>query len=212
MNSDDHSPKNILNEFMAAMTNYDATNEGQDGFKPSLEHGQYIIHFLWAVGRELIDPVTYVVATDAISKTWSSRLHRSHIISNLPYHELTERHHTTTETRDRLADGFTDVAEILREQKNMQRERDAEKQKGFKKLAEQTQQMILFATSTNGETVSEKPNELYDKFLKKTTVGAAASEFRNYIKKSRARKFVPAQSLVTAIHQGNLLWLQDDIQ
>jgi hypothetical protein len=126
-----------------------------------------LFHTLWAFTQSTDETkaITHPprsVCTDNKASTWNTQLHNNHL--NLTPRNLPPTQAQNNSSSETIAEGINRLAKSLEDKNNdrfasAEDEQEEKESKGWKKLDDTLKKIILFASSTDGETAAPSPTD-----------------------------------------------------
>ena len=198
---DSRDPAELLIACNKLISTFDSTIKEDPSYTQSADDNcKHVISFLWSACHGLVDPISFVPATDDImTNNWSTTRHATCILPQ-----------NTEIQNNQNGEMFLALANSIQVQtqffEKFQQDRAADKEEKrhkFDDLHESSKQLILNASSIDCHSPSTTPSHHCSEFFKKQSVSKAA----DYLTTTLTQEFnccVTIESgLVTALYSGH---------
>jgi len=207
---DETKPAQLLIETNSAISAFDTTHAAEANFNKAVDECKGVLCFLWAATKKLVDPLQISASPDNVELTnWSKRRHTECIMSEAPA-VSTASAAMDAEAAQALATSITAQTAFMENQQKKLDTTISERKNKFEKLSDSTQNLILNASSTNGEVTLGTPSKHCTEFYTKATVGQARQYLHDTICTEFSTMFDCQLGTVTALFSGLFMWDRDD--
>ena len=212
---DERTPANVLLLCLELINQFDTDHDEDDTFTiTATEACKNILSFLWSSSKNLIPPVTFVPGSDlAIATSWSSQRHHAcltPLVTSSDDSDSSAVPGVSAEIIQTLAYSINSQTDVLEQMRQDKQDASTEKQSKFNDLHDSTKQMILNASSTDGETTPDEPTEHCTEFFKKKNISKALDYLQTTLERSLECCAHIDTGLATALYAGHFLRERED--
>lgn len=209
------NPAELLVATVSLITEFDNANAHLPQNKKAHTQAINVLAFLWCAVKNHLDPLEFHSDRDDLEvEVWGKVRHATCILQN-PQIPTTPTvpgglPPVISPAIQELASNVKEQATILEKMRqNKSDERDEKKNK-FDKLHDSTKNLILQASSTDGELTPSQPVETCQNFFEKSTI-AKAMDYLKIVMKDKFNCSVDIKTgLVTALYTGHFTRERDD--
>ena len=204
----DLSPASLFVELLSAVSSFDNDHAEDDCYQPAEASCKDLLSYLWAAAHGKMPAMNLMSdAEDNEMSEWSKHRHNACIMSG------EEVPRSAVDNSDLLQQLSTNVQSQTNWLEKNRQDREAlagEKKDKFEDLAEPTKNLILNASSRNGEVTPMSPCESCKDFFSKSSVGKAQQFFLHILSVKYKCLVEVKTGTVTALHGGVFLRDRDD--
>lgn len=213
--SNTRDPATLLVETVSLITTFDNANPNLTLENKARTQAINVLKFLWCAAKNHLDPLEFVSDRDDLEvEVWGKVRHATCILQDLgtPGTPLvpTGLPPVISPAIQELAGNVREQATILEKMRQDKSNKREEKKQRFDKLHDSTKNMILQASSEDGEAVPSLPAETCQNFYEKTTVAKAMDYLKITMKDKFNCSVDISTGLVTALYTGNFVRERDD--